>query len=41
MTYVCFIDNTGPEKYKGLSYESTSVTATLSWNDVNDDDIVL
>lgn len=39
LTYVYMIDNTGPEQVQGLSYESTDVTATLTWNDVADDDI--
>ena len=39
LTYAYMIDNTGPEQVQGLSYESTDVTATLTWNDVADDDI--
>ena len=39
MVYTYYIDNTGPEKVTGLSYVSTSITATLSWNDVSDNDI--
>lgn len=39
LEYVYFIDNHGPEKVRGLSYESTSVTITLEWNDVSDADI--
>ncbi len=39
LTYVYSIDNTGPEQVTGLSYESTDVTVTLSWNDVADKDI--
>ena len=39
LTYVYCIDNTGPEQVTGLTYESTSVTATLRWNDVSDNDI--
>jgi hypothetical protein len=39
LAYVYSIDNTGPEKVTGLSYTATSVTVTLSWNDVADDDI--
>ena len=39
LTYVYMIDNTGPKQVQGLSYESTDVTATLTWNDVADDDI--
>lgn len=33
------IDNTGPEQVQDLSYESTSVTVTLRWKDVADQDI--
>lgn len=32
------IDNTGPEKVTGLSYESTATTITLKWKDVSDKD---
>ena len=32
------IDNTGPEKVTGLSYESTASTVTLRWADVPDQD---
>jgi len=39
LVYVYSIDNTGPEKVTGLAYTSTSVTVTLSWNDVADNDI--
>ena len=39
LIYIYSIDNTGPEKVTGLSYASTSVTITLSWNDVSDNDI--
>lgn len=39
LTYVYSIDNTSIEKVTGLSYTSTSVTVTLSWNDVENDDI--
>ena len=39
MIYIFYIDNTGPEQIQGLAYESTSVTVTLSWNDVVDNDI--
>ena len=34
-----FIDNTGPEQVRGLVWETTSVTATLHWQDVADEDI--
>ena len=33
------IDNTGPEQVQGLTWEATSVTATLRWKDVADQDI--
>ena len=33
------VDNTGPEQVTGLSFVATSVTLTLSWNDVADEDI--
>ena len=39
LAYAYSIDNTGPEKVTGLAYTSTSVTVTLSWNDVADKDI--
>ncbi|MBQ1649303.1 MAG: hypothetical protein II047_12730, partial [Bacteroidales bacterium] len=39
LIYVYSIDNTGPEQITGLRYESTSVTVTLHWNNVADDDI--
>ncbi|MBE6558888.1 MAG: PKD domain-containing protein [Ruminococcaceae bacterium] len=39
MIYVFCVDNTGPEQVKGLAYESTSVTVTLRWNDVADQDM--
>lgn len=39
LTYVYMIDNTGPEQVSGLSYVSTNVTLTLSWDDVSDEDI--
>ncbi|MCL2350955.1 MAG: Ig-like domain-containing protein, partial [Firmicutes bacterium] len=39
LIYAYSVDNTGPEKVTGLAYTSTSVTITLSWNDVADDDI--
>ena len=39
LTYVYRIDNTGPEMVTGLAAEATSVTITLNWNDVADDDI--
>ena len=39
LTYVYRIDNTGPEAVTGLAAEATSVTITLRWNDVADDDI--
>lgn len=39
LTYVYSIDNTGPSKVENLAYESTSVTITLSWDNVSDEDI--
>ena len=39
LIYVFQVDNTGPEQVKGLASESTSVTVTLSWDDVADNDI--
>ena len=33
------VDNTGPEQVTGLRYEATSVTVTLHWNDVSDEDV--
>ena len=33
------IDNIGPEKVTGLTYESTPTTITLRWNDVADQDL--
>ena len=39
LVYTYAIDNTGPEKVKGLTGESTDVTITLKWDDVADDDI--
>ena len=39
LTYVYSIDNTGPSKVENLDYESTSVTVTLSWDNVLDEDI--
>ena len=39
LTYVYSIDNTGPSKVENLAYESTSVTVTLSWDNVLDEDI--
>ncbi len=39
LTYSYTIDNVGPEKVSGLSYESTSTTLTLKWNDVADQDL--
>ena len=33
------VDNTGPEQVRGLTWEATSVTATLRWQDVADQDI--
>ena len=38
LIYKYKIDNTGPEKVTGLSYESTATTVTLRWNDVADND---
>lgn len=38
LTYSYKIDNSGPEKVTGLSYESTATTITLKWNDVADND---
>ena len=38
LIYVYRIDNIGPEKVTGLSYESTATTITLKWNDVADED---
>ena len=38
LIYKYKIDNTGPEKVTGLSYESTATTVTLKWNDVSDND---
>ena len=38
LSYQYKIDNTGPEKVTGLSYESTATTITLKWNDVADQD---
>ena len=39
LRYAYMMDNTGPEQVTGLYGESTSVTITLHWNDVADDDI--
>ena len=39
LTNAYSIDNTGPAKVRGLSYESTDVTVTLRWDEVPDDDI--
>ena len=39
LIYVFCIDNTGPEQIQGLEATSTSVTVTLSWEDVTDEDI--
>ncbi|MCL2045555.1 MAG: leucine-rich repeat protein [Oscillospiraceae bacterium] len=39
LAYIYSIDNTGPEKVEGLAFSSTSVTITLSWDDVADNDI--
>lgn len=39
LTYVYSIDNAGPYKVENLAYESTSVTITLSWDNVSDEDI--
>ena len=39
LEYVYAIDNHGPEKVTGLSYESTHVSVTLHWNNVSDEDI--
>ena len=39
LIYKYKIDNTGPEKVTGLSYESTATTVTLRWNDVADNDL--
>ena len=39
LTYVYSIDNSGPSKVENLAYESTSVTITLSWDNVSDEDI--
>lgn len=39
LEYIYFIDNHGPEKVQGLSYESTNVSITLRWNDVSNEDI--
>lgn len=39
LTYAYSVDNTGPKQVQGLSYESTNVTVTLSWNNVADKDI--
>lgn len=39
MIYTYVLDNHGPEKVTGLEYEATSVTVTLRWNDVADEDI--
>ena len=33
------VDNTGPEQVTGLDFVATSVTLTLSWNNVADEDI--
>ena len=33
------VDNTGPEQVTGLDFVATSVTLTLSWKDVADEDI--
>lgn len=33
------VDNTGPEQVTGVTYESTSVTMTLRWENVADEDI--
>lgn len=38
LTYTYSVDNVGPEKVKNLSYESTSTTITLKWDDVADQD---
>lgn len=39
LIYVYSVDNTGPSQVQGVTYESTSVTTTLRWNNVPDDDI--
>ena len=39
LVYVYSIDNTGPEQVTELKYTATSVTVTLGWNDVSDNDI--
>ena len=41
LTYVYYIDNTGPEQvtWREIPYTATSVSITLSWNDVSDDDV--
>jgi len=39
LIYTYAVDNTGPEQVKGVAWQSTSVTATLSWEDVADNDI--
>jgi hypothetical protein len=38
LTYTYHIDNTAPEQVNALSYISTSVTVTLTWSDVADND---
>ena len=39
LIYAFSIDNTGPGKPENLSYESTSVSITLRWNDLADQDL--
>lgn len=39
MVYAYSIDNTGPGKPAGLSYEATSITITLHWDDLSDQDL--
>ena len=38
LTYTYSVDNVGPEKVKNVSFESTSTTITLRWDDVADQD---
>ena len=39
LVYQLLVDNTPPAQVTGLAYQSTSVTMTLSWNDVADEDL--